>query len=306
MKKLMLFALLVWATTTFAQRTNSYINFTNNQIWYNPAATGHNNTLQANLLLRGQNISISESTFNSLVTVDAPFKKKPQHALGVSFEYFSGIDYKSIHTSLSYAYKINLPVGKLALGADVSYRRFLNRYPEYDISGTFVSINDRILNTIDASLGAYYYTKRGYVGVSLTELFNGNLYTSPEANLNFYNLTPRRLWLMGGYNFRVSDDVEVFPAFVAQWPYTKNDTSNTARMGWISCNVNTIIKNRVWIGVGYRQRNGMALNLSVGVRFSKYIKVGFSYEIISTKNFNSVDFANGYEGMVNYRAVPND
>lgn len=279
MKKLYTLVLLASWVGAMAQSSPGYTNFFLNRMWHNPAAAGSYNRVNAALFARYEAIGINGAPFNVLFTGDIPLKES-KSSLGLSVRGEAANAFSSATVKLAYAYRLKLPVGQLAFGVDLGY---FNNVVNAD------GINFG-RNYADVAFGMYYNTKKFYLGFSATELFNGRA----EIN-NAFNTSPdsRRLWAMGGVNFNINETIELRPAFLATLPYEK---LQNPRNPWLSINLSGMVKERWWVGLGYRSNDVISLNL--GANVWKYIRIGLAYDIITRQN---AGLGNGAaEGVINY------
>lgn len=279
MKKLYTLILLASWVGAVAQSNPGYTNFFFNRMWHNPAAAGSYNRINAALFGRYEAVGINGAPFNVLFTGDIPLKES-KSSLGLSVRGESANAFSSATVKLAYAYKLKLPVGQLSFGLDLGY--FNNV-----VSAEGINFGR---NYVDAAVGMYYSTKKAYIGISATELLNGRA----EIN-NAFNTSPdsRRLWAMGGINFNINETIELRPAFLLTTPYEKE---LNPRNPWISVNLSGMVKERWWVGVGYRNNDVVSLNL--GANIGKHIRIGVSYDIITNQN---ATVGNGApEGVLNY------
>jgi type IX secretion system PorP/SprF family membrane protein len=260
---------------------------------YNPGVSGVSGMICATAMTRQQWVGFKGAPSTTSFSVNAPVNLfNIRSGVGLLVESDNtGFD-RDISLSGSYAYLIDLGVGKLGIGLMAG---MLNKAisPTWEIpsgdSHTPVSgdplipENKESYVAFDASLGAYYKTDKYYAGISVTHI------TQPK--IKFSKGTPyvsRHYYLTAGYNLQLSNpSLELMPSV-----FVFSDGKV------LQASINTILRynKKVWGGVSYR--TGDALSGMVGVELFNGIRIGYAYDFpMSDIRKNT---SGSHEFMVNY------
>jgi type IX secretion system PorP/SprF family membrane protein len=175
---------------------------------------------------------------------------------------------------LTYAYHIPFDKSQLSFGLSGTFWQFrLDRASArlFDPDDELFNSMDNALFIPDANLGVYYSAERFFVGFSAAQLFQSTFKFGGKG-YDQYKLH-RHFYLMGGYNFMVSDNVAIEPTVLIkttnQWNIQMDLTTNVY-----------FIEN-YWAGVSYRTPS--TLVLMGGVRVDKFY-FGYAFDF----SFNSI------------------
>jgi type IX secretion system PorP/SprF family membrane protein len=175
---------------------------------------------------------------------------------------------------LTYAYHIPLDRSQLSFGLSGTFWQFrLDRE-----SARLFNPDDELFNSMDnalfipdANLGIYYSDERFFAGFSADQLFQSSFKFGGKG-YDEYKLY-RHFYVMGGYNFMVSDKVAVEPTMLIkttnQWNIQMDLTANVYFI------------EDYWAGISYRTPS--TLVLMGGVRVDKFY-FGYAFDF----SFNSI------------------
>jgi type IX secretion system PorP/SprF family membrane protein len=124
--------------------------------------------------------------------------------------------------------------------------------------------------------GIYYYTNKFYAGISIPRmiddsyLFNqtGDIIKSTKFDVNKFHY-----YFTIGNVFEVNDDFKIKPQ--AMIKMVQNAPVQ------FDLNVNCLIKNKIWTGIGYR--SGSDISVLLGVQVNSQLLINYSYDYSLTK-----------------------
>lgn len=171
---------------------------------------------------------------------------------------------------LNYAYRMKLKNGKLSLGMAAGLSNLntdLAKVRFTDTGDDLIQVSARRATLPEFSLGAYYYSKRFYLGVSMP-LFLTQFNTSGSGNYRpVFNLATSNYMASAGYVWRISENLDILPSVMLR--------SNPVNSTQLDIHCKFIIKQRFWIGSSIRT-NG---NLSALIQFqaNPQFRIGYAY-----------------------------
>jgi type IX secretion system PorP/SprF family membrane protein len=192
--------------------------------------------------------------------------------------------------NLSYAYKLDLGIGKLGLGLNLG---ILNKSldPQWNIPDGLGDVqgdpqipqNKESRVGFDMGLGVFYRSENIFLGISTTHL--------NQARIRYENAEPylvRHYYVTGGYRLQLPNPLfEIMPMFVL-----KSD----GKANQLYLNTNVRYNKRFWGGVSYRA--GDAVVGILGIELINGLRVGYSYDFVTSKigkySSGSHEFTLGY------------
>jgi type IX secretion system PorP/SprF family membrane protein len=168
--------------------------------------------------------------------------------------------------NISYAVQLN-SMGKLAFGLKAGGRLLdidLNKgnLRDYQSPAT-TNVKDGEFSPV-LGAGLYYYTDRGYLGVSASNLLKNNYYDNDSGS----NLDNSHFYLIGGYVFDLSESLKFKPAMMVKAvvgaPYSFDFSANF------------MYQERLVMGAAYRYN--AAVSGLLGIYVTKQFFVGYAYD----------------------------
>ena len=178
-----------------------------------------------------------------------------------------------INQSMAYAtYAYHIPVSqhaKVSVGAQAGATYFqanlsaLNIVSQNNVADVAFSGNEtRMLPNL--GIGAYYYSKTSYVGISMPTLINNKW--SKDNHLN-QSTQQRHYFITAGHVFDLNADLKLKPSVLFKW--VENGPFQ------YDLNANLFIKTSVSVGMSYRMNDSMDALFQWNV--SDQLAVGYSY-----------------------------
>jgi len=298
MKKLLLSALVIFTTVSYAQQDPQFTQNMFNKLAVNPGYAGVNNAYCGTLLSRQQWMGFEGRPQTNLFSFDAKIRPFDRFNSGVGLTVWQdelGPE-KTFSAKLAYAFHKNIGNGLLSVGIDGGiYNKTINGKwitPGFLGDGSedpSIPQGEASDLSFDMGVGAYYTTTDFYVGISSTHLTAPVLSgKAKQSSFNNYTLA-RHFYIMGGYNISFSSPFVLKPSI-----FIKSDVSST------QVDVNAMLEYNefVWAGLSYRYEDAIALLAGVNVPMIDGLKVGVSYDyntsILNEYNNGSLEFMLGY------------
>ncbi len=292
--------------TMNAQQLPQYSQYMMNKFLINPAVAGSEGYTSFNLTAREQWIGLANSprTYafsaqtrilkNSFVSRGASIKKKRSAASrsgkvglgGYVFTDHTGIVSRT-GFKFTYSYHIAFQRGQLSFGLTGSGYQFRvdqEAIRLYDQDDDLINNFNNRMFIPDADIGVYYSDPKMYGGFSASQLFAASLKFGQGSYKNYRLL--RHYYLIGGYNFDLSDFVILEPSFLLKtseaWQFQLDLTGKF------------YLFEDYWAGLSYRTgAQAGALIIMGGLRVDKFF-FGYSFDYtlssIQRHSFGSHEF----------------
>lgn len=297
MKKLFLCMLLLLGTA-YAQQDPQYNMYLFNQYIINPAYGGTREATAIVASLRNQWLSFPGAPKTAYLSVHAPIKKyRLGYGIAAMNDRIGARNTSAGYGSISYI----LPLSskwKLSFGARagaINYQFNLDKTEYKDASdNSFIQLNNFQKTVLDIDAGIYVYTRSFYFGLSATHLNQARLINSSysigggTASI-MYNLKAHGFFIIGK-SFFINNN------FLLNVNYLQQSVGSIWK-GDLS--VNSLIKNRVWLGIFVRGGYGGGTLMQVIV--SKQLRIGLSYDRGGGK---ATPLGNTYEVMIGWDIRP--
>lgn len=277
MKKIftILFVFLL-AQPVFSQQEVWYSMFFSNKVLLNPAYTGSRDALNITGFYRNQWTGFEGAPVSQSLTVHSPFFKQKM-GLGLSIEHDKiGIN-NAMSFQLSYAYRLQLGFGRLAMGVHGQVKR-----DEMNWTGTNpASITDQSIPYSDNSVflpnigaGIYFDNDFMYLGLSVPYMAESEIdYAGTSTQVSTGSVKKRHYYAMAGGIVPLTDNLLMKPALMAR--YVENSPLE------LDFNLSFLINEILWIGAS--ARTGNTYSAIAQVHLKQNIVVGYAYDFTFTK-----------------------
>lgn len=262
MKKrlLVLSALVLASTGSFAQQDLALTHFMYNKFAVNPGATGIEDGICGNLIYRNQWDKVNGAPNSAIFNGEMNLSQWLNAGAGINFTHDAIGFSRQNNVSLNFSYHFNLPFGVLGVGAGVGMINFGMDPawipPQTLIDGTLPQKSSA--TNFDANFGVYLRAQDWYAGISSTHLPAMGLKITPTAvpsnatTALDYNLA-RHYYVMGGYTIRnVGSKGEVDIQAMGQTDAVKFTAMLNGRY---------IFDNKFYGGIGFRYTDAVAVLL---------------------------------------------
>jgi type IX secretion system PorP/SprF family membrane protein len=236
----------------------------------NPAFAGSKDALSITALYRNQWTGFENSPKNYSVSAHAPLHND-RMGLGLFIEKSSLGIFKETNIMANYAYNMELSKGRLSFGLGIGATICNIAWNELvsSVGGDLLLMNEPV-NTVlpNVSIGTYYFTRKYFIGFSLPFLLSheindisGEYHTAYDLNNNIFHLT-------GGYNFVLNPQLRLSPSMLFKY--------RPAGEVQIDCNFLLSLKERLSVGLGYRNHNTMIA--MIDVMLNPQIRMAYAYD----------------------------
>jgi type IX secretion system PorP/SprF family membrane protein len=241
-----------------------------NALAINPAFAGCHDAMSTTISYRNQWVGFKDSPKSYMLSVHTPIYND-RIGLGLLIEKNSIGIFKETSFIGNYAYRMELREGKLALGLGFGVTVF-------DIAWNDLEATDegdvQLLNTSTSavlpafSLGTYYYTKKYYIGISLPLFLSHELDESTGKYKIGNNFSGCNYFFTGGYELSITPQVKFLPSLLVKY-HPKNAVQ-------IDYNAQINLKDRIWMGIGYRNRDMLIGMLQCQLNYQ--VRMAYSYD----------------------------
>jgi len=279
MKKLTIVLITISISFTgYSQQLTYNSQYMLNQFLINPAAAGTKEYMPISTSFRQQWAGFNDAPRTQMLSVHSPIGEN----MGVG-----GILYNDVtgplrnigfEGSYSYHLKIN-DASKLAMGLSISLTQHVLDGSNFILNNT----NDQVLNGAtqksfnpDGSFGLYYYSEKGFLGVSVPQLIENKLKFGD--NIEELNRQVRHYYLSGGYRFPMGDNLELEPSILLKY--------TIASPFQFDVNTRLFYKENLWTGISYRHDESVVS--MVGIQRDEFmIGYAFDYTLSSIRNYSA-------------------
>jgi type IX secretion system PorP/SprF family membrane protein len=261
-----------------------------NGLAINPAFAGCQDALSATISYRDQWVGFKDSPKSYFLSAHTPVKND-RIGLGLLVEKNSIGIFKETSILGNYAYRLELSEGKLALGLGFGLTVMNTAWNEL----VAADANDaQLMNSPSSSvlpnfsLGAYYYTNKYYIGISMPRFLSYELDKSTGKYKIESNFSGSNYFFSAGYQVGLSPQIKFLPSLLIKY-HSKNTIQ-------IDYTVQVSLNDRIWMGVGYRNKNILIGMLQCQLNYQ--IRMGYSYDY----EFGTIGkYVNGtHEIVLNY------
>ena len=303
MKKIILFVFIVVASfRTYAQQDPQYTMYMFNQLAINPAYAGSRECLSATAHYRLQWAGIDGAPRTLSFGIHSPLNNE-RVALGLQIVNDQlGV---TNTTNISGIYAYRLPVtqkSKLSIGLQATVTNYLNNLSQ--VATAAASGNDNVFTNNQSLLlpnfgaGLYWYSQKGYLGITVPHLLDNKL---ESKSYNAINPTEakqfRHLFVMAGYMIPLSDVIKFKPSTMLK--YAPNSPVET------DLNGSFLLYDALTLGASWRSDvSSLRDKLTESTDFmmiyeiNQMLRIGVAYDLTLTKISG---YNNGtYELMIGY------
>lgn len=268
-----------------AQQQAMFSQYMYNGLAINPAYAGSQESVSMSALMRQQWVGMegapSTQTFSAHMPVE---KKRIGIGLMVMHDRIAVTDQTGVYGS--YAYKIPMQKGRLALGIQAGFTFYSSTFSE-------ISLTDQTFASADISefhpnfgFGAYYSTDKFYIGFSIPQLVQAKL---DRKNPDINGLILRHYFVHSGYVFDLNQDVKLKPNVLIKMVEGASVE--------IDLNVNLYYRNLIGLGVSWRTMDAFVVLFHM--QLTDKLQLGYAYDITTT-SVKKVSYGS-HELFLNYR-----
>lgn len=273
MKKLLFSLLLGNSLLVQAQQIPQYSQWFWNQLALNPAHSGIKPCVEVKTQLRTQWLGLEGAPNSGVFTFSVPLYAQRnkylsgRQGLGFKVERDQIGPFVGNRFNVSYAGHFNFSKDdRLSVGISAGVQQW-----GFDKGKSTTLVSDPLVNESnsfvapDAGLGLWWNGKNYYLGFIL-----GQLTRSPWTSISSDSRFKFHTVLNGGYRMEIKEGITLMPNAILRIP----------PKGKVSADVNLIVdlKNKVGIGLGYR--NTDALMAFLNVKIKEQFIIGYSFDYV--------------------------
>lgn len=246
-----------------------------NELNINPAYAGSRESISGVVLNRDQWSGINGSPNTSMISLHSPIYNKKG---GLGLSYLNETIGVSRRTSfnLNGAYRIAMKERSLSFGMQFSFVSLSENLLDLNLPQDEIFLaNSGKLHAKNVGFGFYYSTQKYYLGASVPRMLynqvsvkSGSPLISTKLQMNKWHY-----YLMAGKARKVSSSFVLRTnAFVK--------IANGAPVQ-LDLNVNAIVKDRFWGGLGLRTRD--AFVFLCGIQFGPQFRIGYAHDFTTSR-----------------------
>ena len=284
---LLLLLTIVAGLSLNAQQQAMFTQYMFNGLAINPAYAGSHESISATALARVQWVGIEGAPRTQTFSVHSPIPGK-NIGLGAFFAHDElGVTEQNT-LYLSYAYRMKMSKGTLALGIQGGLRSSSINYSDLGVNDPNLQSN---ISESSPNFGAglFYSTERFYAGASVPVLMNNEIGSGDNSDVQSQQI--RHFFLTAGYVFDLSPVLKLKPSTLI-----KSVSGAPIEM---DINANLIINDLVWFGLSYR--SGDSIDLLFDLQINPQLRFGYAYDY-TLSDLGQVNTGT-HEFMINYRFV---
>ncbi len=279
--RLILFGLLLISAAGVAQQEAQYTQYMYNTLNINPGYAGSRGVTSILAMHRNQWVGLDGAPTTNTVTMHTPLGTNSRVGLGVSFvnDELGPSDENTISVDFSYTiptsenYKLAFGLKGTADWLNVDFSK-TTVFAKNDPFANRTNIDNRFNPNV--GVGAYWYSSKGYLGLSVPYLLQRNYY---DNDVQFTASERMHFHAIAGYVFDLSSEVKFKPAVL-----TKIVQGAPLQ---VDLSANVLFFDKLSAGIAYRW--SAALSGLVGFQISDSLMIGYAYDKETTRlgNFNS-------------------
>jgi type IX secretion system PorP/SprF family membrane protein len=261
-----------------AQQDSQYTMYMYNTANINPAYAGSRETLTAFILHRSQWMGLDGAPITNSFAINAPLGDS-NFGWGISFvnDQLGPTSENEISADLAYFIQISDNF-KLSLGLKGTANLFKLDISELDIydplDPQFQNMNTEFSPNVGT--GLYLFSDKAYLGLSVPNLFETYNYNDNDTQINKEKM---HFYLIGGYVFDLSDNLQFKPAFLSK--AVEGSPLQTDITG------NFLIHDKLTLGISYRWDASVSGLAGFQISESWFIGYGYDMETTELANYNS-------------------
>ena len=291
---LIIFGLLVFPMMKAQEKALLYSHYTYNGLAINPAFAGSRDVLSINLSHRNQWMGFEGAPSYNIAGVHTPLKKTSMGlGLLVMNESIGLRKYTGFY--LNYAHRLTLGKGKLALGLKAGMAT--GRYEAIELGNDdYVfgeASNDYLLPNF--GVGAYYYTKNFYAGLSVPLILGYETNETGEVTA-YHDFNKYAYYFTTGVSLKMADRWAVLPSALVTYD----------KAGGIMADAGAQLQYKDLLKAGVTYRSKQALVMLIDFKINYQLKVGIAYDYglnaLNEYNRNSFEVAIEYNFVYQIKA----
>ena len=286
MKKILfLISFFFYFIDTSAQQDPEYTHYMYNMSVVNPAyATGTAAMLNTGALYRTQWVGAVGSPKTFTFFGHTALSNKIEVGMSLISDDIGDGAKKENNFYADFAYILELGGNnKLSFGMKAGFTSLQTnfngfRFESGDIT-TDLAFSQNVNTTIpNIGAGAYYFTDKYYVGLSVPNLINSK-HIEEKEGISSYGSEEIHAFLTAGYVFQINDSFKLKPAFMSKFVVGSPIS--------LDVSANVLYNNKFELGIAYRLEDSFSALMNINV--TPNFRVGYAYDYTTSNlgQFNS-------------------
>jgi len=268
--RIVLFIWIVFnAGLSLAQQDALFSQYSYNQFVLNPAYAGSRNSFSGIVFHRSQWVGIKDAPSVESFSLHSPINKTSlAYGINVSSERIGPSTNSAAALSLAYHIKFKNARLSFALRGGVYHAIFDKNLLTFKETNDVFNVGGRESALIpNFDFGTYFYSKRFFIGGSITHLTNEKLEFSGYPSANKLFIKPH-IYLHSGYVFDLGQSLKLKPTFLLK--LTESSMPN------VDVGFNFLFYEKFWLGASVR--NTSSINFLSEWNITDYFRIGYAYD----------------------------
>lgn len=265
------FAVIVLISTTnlFGQQEPQYSQYMFNMMSINPAYAGTQEALNALMISRWQWVGLKGAPRSHTFALHTPIKDK-RIGVGLSVIADNIGPVSNTYINLNYSHRFNITENiKISLGLKGGIYNYSLGLSDLALNEQDNSFTEDYKKSFQPNLGsgAYMYTDKYYVGISIPKLVKTKL-EEEESSTEISSELKRHFFITGGYIIDIHEDWKLKPSVLGKMVEGAPPS--------IDVTAQALYKNKIWMGTTYRIGDAMAFLFEI--QATRQLTVGYSFD----------------------------
>jgi type IX secretion system PorP/SprF family membrane protein len=273
---IILFCLALFASVKGQEKALLYSHYTYNGLAINPAYAGSHDMLSVSVSHRSQWMGFEGAPAYNILGVHAPYKDtKMGLGLLVMNESMGLRKYTGIY--LNYAHRITLGRGKLALGLKAGLGTGKFEQTDLGDGDIIFSKNTSSFLLPNFGVGAYYYSKKFYAGLSIPLLLGYKTTETGEVTV-YHDFKKYAYYLTAGVNIDIAQNWQVKPSALVEYDKAGGVIADVG--------VGLLYREAYSVGISYRSKQAIVMLLDYKVTNQLRVGIAYDYGISALNSYN--------------------
>jgi len=281
-KVITIVAVLLLTVSVKAQQDPQYTQYMYNMNIVNPGYAGSLDYLSVNFLARTQWVGIDGAPKTITLGVHSPVGKRVGLGLSLIADKLGPVEEQNLYGDFSYTLQLS-ERGKLALGLKAGVTLFkadLNSLVSYLTEANDPLFIDHNINKAlpNFGVGAFYYTDRFYIGLSIPNLLE-TLHFERSGGQLTKAVESKHYFLTSGYVFKLTETIKFKPS-------TMIKIANNTPLS-VDVSANFLFNDRFEFGLSHRLNESVSTLINFRARENLRIGYAYDYTLTHLGRFNS-------------------
>ena len=275
-----LIVVFLTVSTMYSQQDAQYTQYMYNMNILNPAYAGSQNTLSIGLLGRSQWVGIDGAPKTFTASINAPIKRNVGLGFSIIADEIGPIKEQNVYADFSYTIQTS-ENSNLALGLKGGFTFLDAKLSQLDLGDNLpddLFNNDLNRTSPNFGVGAYYYTDRFYVGLSMPNMLK-TLHFKKEGGVVARAVEDVHYFVTSGVVFNASDHLKLKPSVM--FKAVKGAPLSIDLSG------NALINDKFELGLSWRLDDSVSGMFNILISPSTRIGYAYDYTLSNIGDYNS-------------------